>query len=1004
MQRTMMTLAAMLAALTLAGTAHAETAGKLVKDESFEGGKNETFVRRVGPPLLVRPMHEGATEHVLVLGIPGKPGELVGVRVPGIALSDFRIEIELTKANVMIGGENWALFSNAVGDGLGDWAFEVGQIHDSSTPPTRYVSIRERTAPVATTGMHRLILQKVGRRLTVTLDGSAREVSQPIPSGHLSPVVTHLDIGGYGEDWQVRRFRLWDLTGVDHGRPLDLRIRHYPSLSKLHVFPLQAVRDAFTLVIRNAAREDIHRAAVTLTATDRRRGLLLDIPKLAPGVYTVAAGTDGEDGAWVERQTTELVREGFVWEGNNLGIADKVFPPFEPIRVEDRTARVTLRSHRFDGLGFWESLTVSGNVSAGGPRELLAAPIRLVADGKDALNGNGAFTRKAGNRVVYEGRAEHPAAVVETRNTLEEDGCMKVELTLRPPERTERELRSLHLEIPLVDALMPLWHACNAGLRSNPAGYAPPGEGLVWRSLKHGIALNRPTPGWLNDFLPYVWLGAEERGLAWFADNDAGWILDPEVAALELHRQGGVLTLRVNLVQRPTAITQPHTIVFGLMASPAKPMPENWRATLPGNMWIYAGRVPGYRTYDWMGSQYWGSDHHFAAKYPVNRDFSILDKMQEAALTKRANLEPFRQAWAARNLGDAFPTGGNRPREQIYDLLKVSLDWASRLPGDMAVYWEEFVAICRSHPELNTFGWEWTGGHGTRPNVCRSYQDFACWYGAEFLRRGIGLYFDNTFMELAYDPATSSAYYWGNDNVQPSAGIWARREYLRRIWMLHRQLPPADARPPMILHMTNTQILPYMVWNDVNLDLEWHDRTLPRQAAFRPDLLRAEGLGRQTGNLPEALSMQHVRGDLSFFGAMMVHEMRAWFVDPRARAMLQKMLEFGYGREGCEVINYWADPPAMTTTDPLCKWLLLRNGEKLLLLVCTWNKEPATVTFAFDAKALGLTPAAGVNAENPEETHPVTDGALTLALTGYDVRLVRLNGVSHSEANPKTKD
>ena len=61
--------------------------------------------------------------------------------------------------------------------------------------------------------------------------------------------------------------------------------------------------------------------------------------------------------------------------------------------------------------------------------------------------------------------------------------------------------------------------------------------------------------------------------------------------------------------------------------------------------------------------------------------------------------------------------------------------------------------------------------------------------------------------------------------------------------------------PLMMFHMTNTHILPYMGWGESNLDLEWQDNeTLPSQAKFPHALLRAESLGRQTGNIPVVLA------------------------------------------------------------------------------------------------------------------------------------------------------
>jgi hypothetical protein len=113
--------------------------------------------------------------------------------------------------------------------------------------------------------------------------------------------------------------------------------------------------------------------------------------------------------------------------------------------------------------------------------------------------------------------------------------------------------------------------------------------------------------------------------------------------------------------------------------------------------------------------------------------------------------------------------------------------------------------------------------------IVPSYRDFACYYGAEWIKRGIGLYFDNAFPSRAYDPLTTAAYRAPNGQIQPSAGMWARREYLRRVWTMHRTLAPADALPAMMIHMTNTHILPYMVWNDENLDLEWKFGPEPQQ-------------------------------------------------------------------------------------------------------------------------------------------------------------------------------
>ena len=121
-------------------------------------------------------------------------------------------------------------------------------------------------------------------------------------------------------------------------------------------------------------------------------------------------------------------------------------------------------------------------------------------------------------------------------------------------------------------------HACGDGLRFNYAGKTPAGQGRIL-GLQQGQQANI-----VGTFYPYIWLGGGERGLAWFADSDQGWSLDETRPTLELERAGGVLTLRVNFITQPTALDRQRAqLVFGLQATPAKPMPEppvNWRRWL----------------------------------------------------------------------------------------------------------------------------------------------------------------------------------------------------------------------------------------------------------------------------------------------------------------------------------------------------------------------------------------------------------------------------------------
>ncbi len=170
---------------------------------------------------------------------------------------------------------------------------------------------------------------------------------------------------------------------------------------------------------------------------------------------------------------------------------------------------------------------------------------------------------------------------------------------------------------------MPLYHTVVDTLRINPSGFTPPGQGVVW----DGGQAPR-TMKWRNGFCPYLWLGGAERGLAWFGENDRGWITEKggKTPVQELIREGGVLTLRVYLINIPTTLTQPTRLVYGLQASPTKPLPDNWRLRLPDF-------TTGLAVVPWGGlnCSYLG---------PLDDDWQIVDKILELRYGK-----PFDQAW-----------------------------------------------------------------------------------------------------------------------------------------------------------------------------------------------------------------------------------------------------------------------------------------------------------------------------------------------------------------------
>lgn len=162
------------------------------------------------------------------------------------------------------------------------------------------------------------------------------------------------------------------------------------------------------------------------------------------------------------------------------------------------------------------------------------------------------------------------------------------------------------------------------------------------------------------------------------------------------------------------------------------------------------------------------------------------------------------------------------------------------------------------------------------------------------------------------------------------------------------------------------------------------------------DLLRAESSGRQTGCMPNALARVHGtsgaeekrRGERTRFGALMVHEIKAYMPGADG-ALLSKVLDFGYGRQGCRVRNYWDAGYPLHADNGQVKSMLMQKEGEILALLCTWNPDPETVTLTLDTGRLGMTPTAATDYENCEALR-LEGNRLSIDLEGHAVRLVRL--------------
>lgn len=1025
--------------------------GKPVAKATFDNGKLPPTWSLVRGELAAFNPEPGKPDNAVITNTGNRS---VQIRIP-VELTDFRIEWRVYArpgglkrppviSQMKIASPDWLMYANC--NGL---AMRLGSIEDLKTGQEAKggVAISGNVDNIEGEGedgdigndgegfgvWHTYAIEKIGRTVILEVDGAPSHAEAILPASALEKPVNELFLN-ISPDTLVDDVGLYDLAERVAEMPGGMRVGYYPSLNKL-VSTIYAnrkqVRDA-RLRIVDAQEKVVWEKAVPVQFGGMIAPRMwtpdiqiLDVPALPDGRYEVRGEIASSKGNWQPVGKYPILRKKFEWEGNQIGITNEVLPPFKPIEADGQDVKVVLRQYRLTGLGLIEQVEARGQDDNEGFKPLMAGPARLYI-GEKPLEGQGKFVSKAPNKVVYEGQALDPAVRARVRNIIEEDGCMRIELTLEPGDG-KTTLDRMHLDIPMRDDMTPLWHLGTRHLRMNPAGSTPAGDGVIWDSAKNAKGNEYETP-----FRPYLWFGDHVRGLSWFADNDRGWVLnlnDPPPCQ-ELIRKDGVLILRVNLVQQPLTLSERRTIVFGLMATPAKPMPANWRAI---------GRRDGERILFSMPTLF-GIPSAYGGRYPFNHDYSIMDQVhqnraKDSKPLKREECAKIADEWVQRNVANR-PEAVDGWRDSFRSRVEGGLGRfaGSGSRGLVTVYFDEFHGTSLLHEEASIYNAEWDANgpwgpaYGSRrfqilygqpgkdwmthprwswqwrirsEKLPQSYQDFACWYGAQWLRRGMGLYFDNTFPRYVLDPLVSDAYFLPNGRIQPAAGIWSHRAYLRRIWTMHQQLRQPETPQIMMLHMTNTHIAPYMVWNEANLDLEWQMRRQEMfQGKFSPELLRAESLGLQTGNIPVAIgtisggsvSEEWLADNKNIYSralvlGFLVHEIKPGITT----AYYPKVVDdFGYGLKDCSVVNYWDENPLLQVSDDLCKWLLLQRNGKSMLVLCTWNKADSDVQVRIDPALLGHGVTGPVDAET-NEALKVQDNTINVPVTGYGGRIIQLN-------------
>ena len=706
------------------------------------------------------------------------------------------------------------------------------------------------------------------------------------------------------------------------------------------------------------------------------------LPKLAGGEYVVDFTLSGK-GKINQKLKCEFIRNVFPWEGSQLGITDKVYAPFTDLKYGSDFVKTVTSLITFNRFGLFKQVNADG-------KDLLAGDCEFFCevDGKPvALKAvSFAFSSKKAASGTFEANIAGPGFSLDNKVETEYDGCSKFTLSITPEPGRKVVLDKFYLDIPLKSELIKLFHVISAGaIRSNPAIKVPDGEGVIWRST------DVANGDMFGNMHCYLWLGEMARGLCYFNDSEREMSLNENIASQELLRKDGKLILRIYFVNKKTPLERARTIIFGMQASPTKPMPADFRK-------------PEYFIPPHGGSAYYAGGFTGMSKYPTNNDWEVTDQMVIARKTGKLP-EGYIRQWLKK-----YWEGHPRYQSIKAHIYAGFISFMIQRPQSPTMFYFEEYGIDQFIPEFITYQDEWgavdftqrkwlkkeditsdaAAANSIKIIPVKSYQDYALHYAAKYFERGIGLYFDNVYPKSNFDRRSSQAYTRSDGQIQPCSEIWNMREYHKRMWVLSREMQSKTPWPLQIsLHTTNCMCIPILSWTDTMLDLEWGwaNGTKP----FPPELLEIESTARQIGAYPHAhfplignanthpTDPTYMRTEVTpeiqqtEWAMRVIYEiLRQNFRGMNFDALDKKLYDFGYP-EKCRIFNYWDDDYPVKVDNENIKSITLDNGKQIMMIFASWSEKPVSVKVSV-SESLGC-----------------SENGFTLDFTRYGSRIIIIN-------------
>jgi hypothetical protein len=703
-------------------------------------------------------------------------------------------------------------------------------------------------------------------------------------------------------------------TRNDRGDVVNLGIKFNPVRDFARVFgdfinyDNRDVIKEISIVVKDAGEKEIQRATTTLDK-DAYAKAILHFKDLPLGEYTARLECLDKDGNVLASKDSKFAKEDlakkYEWWNTTRGSIEKVIAPWTPVTLKGNTLGVWGREMEIGPAGIPARVATQG-------KDILAAPGRLVATLGDGsvLEATGMKAKTVfdqDHRKVVEVSSELGDIAVKSEVRVEFDGMYKVTMTLTP--RKPVTLTDLRIVLPYRESMGNYIHAVTAEIRSGYwYGSTPQGKGRVWASTD----LNDKTMK-VGSFIPYVWLGSTKGGLSWFADSDEGWMPSDKVPAIEIQRnRDAEVDMVFNLISSEATIDTPRTITFALQASPVKEMPSGWRG------------------YNWWTGDTFKNYAHKENLIFSSTPFVVKEYAEEAKKMVEA------QHKAGRPAVPYFIHAALLPSQWIPELKDLADEWQSKLTsnGGKALVYEN---------TLNDY-------------MIYHWSKWAEEYGID------GYYVDNMVPMQCDKVEAGRGYRLPDGRIQPAFQMFGTREYFLRSRAAFLEHNPKSM---IVLHMTNSMVLPWVAAADLTYDGEHHVIYPEMDKDFMDfwslDRMRVDYPG-QWGVPVDFMHKYEREGEWD--PAKLHWAMRAWFAtvtlhdalpygnnNGQARQLIAQRDAFGIGADDVKFLAYWDDTGLKAKGDDikLAGW---QRPDKLLLLVTNFGEaQDAGVTI--DTAKLG---------------------------------------------------